>query len=66
MSYINKMAGWSKALTPRAKRFVSPFGTRIARNTPAFVAQLQALDVDVVAYQDEVGCVRDDSVVGYA
>jgi hypothetical protein len=60
MAYINTMAGWSHKLTPGAKRFVSPFGTRIATAAPNFVAQLQKLDVDVVAYQDEVGCVRDE------
>ena len=60
IAYINTMSSWSKALTPKAKRFVSPYGTMIATNSSAFVKQLQALEVDVVAYQDEVGCVRNE------
>jgi hypothetical protein len=59
MVYIRTMANWSNTLTPGAKKFVSPYGTKSAVASDAFVAQLQALDVDVVAYQDEVGCIRD-------
>merc|ERR1719174_17554 len=59
MRYINTMAQWSRSLTPHAKHIVSPYGTRFAEPSPAFVKQLQQLDVDVVAYQDEVGCIRD-------
>ena len=58
--YINTLSNWSSVLTPGAKKFVSPYGTKIAEATPAFVAQLRRLKVDVVAYQDEVGCIRDE------
>ena len=58
--YINTMSNWSSVLTPGAKKFVSPYGTKIAQASSAFVAQLRRLEVDVVAYQDEVGCIRDE------
>eukprot|EP01051_Picozoa_sp_SAG22_P001151 SAG22_NODE_43_length_25304_cov_5.394644_3_plen_399_part_00 len=40
-------------------KFISPYGTKSAVASKPFVEQLQALDVDVVAYQDEVGCIRN-------
>eukprot|EP01043_Picozoa_sp_COSAG02_P023522 COSAG02_NODE_1259_length_13568_cov_747.342267_10_plen_616_part_00 len=58
--YINTMSNWSKTLTPAARKFVSPYGTWTATPSPAFIKQLQQLDVDVVAYQDEVGCIRNE------
>jgi hypothetical protein len=60
MDYIDTMSNWSNALTPNARKFVSPYGTRYAGASAAFVTQLQKLDVDVIAYQDEVGCIRDE------
>ena len=60
LKYIDKMSGWAKALTPHAKIFISPYGTRRAVNDAKFRSQLQSLPVDYVAYQDEVGCVRDE------
>lgn len=62
LTYIAQMAAWAKEVTPAAKRFVSPYGTRTAVNDDTFVAQLRQLkrDVDIVAYQDEVGCIRDE------
>lgn len=42
--------------------FISPYNTRVAVADAVFVGQLRALGalVDVIAYQDEVGCVRDE------
>ena len=51
MVYINTMSNWSETLTPSARKFVSPYGTMSATHSPAFIKQLQRLDVDVVAYQ---------------
>ena len=34
---------------------IAPYGTRVAVPDDAYVRQLDALDVDIVAYQDEVG-----------
>ncbi len=59
LTYISTMAQWAKAVTPLASVLISPYGTRFAVNDATFRAQLQRIPVDVVAYQDEVGCVRD-------
>lgn len=34
---------------------IAPYGTRIASPDDKYVRQLDAMDVDIVAYQDEVG-----------
>ena len=34
---------------------IAPYGTRMAEPDDAYVRQLDAMDVDIVAYQDEVG-----------
>jgi hypothetical protein len=34
---------------------IAPYGTRIVKPDDQYVRQLDALDVDIVAYQDEVG-----------
>ena len=51
LAYINTLSNWSKTLTPGAgvKKFVSPYGTMRAQATAPFIAQLQHLNVDVVA-----------------
>jgi hypothetical protein len=59
-TYVETLKNLSDALTPDAKVFISPYGTRYAVNDDKFVAQLKRLPVDFVAYQDEVGCVRDE------
>jgi hypothetical protein len=59
IAYVNLLAREARELTEGCKIFISPYGTRFAVNDQKFVEQLQALDVDIIAYQDEVGCVRD-------
>jgi len=34
---------------------IAPYGTRVAVPNDKYVHQLESLDVDLVAYQDEVG-----------
>ena len=63
LAYIGNLSAAAAAHTPGSLVFTSPYGTRGAVNSPEFVAQLRALGaagVDVIAYQDEVGCVRDE------
>lgn len=54
LAYIGVLSARARELTPGALLFASPYGTRSAVNDDAFVAQLRALDLDVIAYQDEV------------
>ena len=63
ISYVAQLSAAARAATPAAPFIlVSPYGTRGAVGDAAFVAQLAQLGsfVDAIAYQDEVGCVRDE------
>jgi Domain of unknown function (DUF4434) len=53
--YVNTCSKLARRLTPRAKILIAPYGTRVAVPDDKYVKQLESLDVDVVAYQDEVG-----------
>jgi hypothetical protein len=53
--YVNTCSRLARRLTPHAKIPIAPYGTRVAVPDDKYVKQLDALDVDVVAYQDEVG-----------
>ncbi len=53
--YVNTCSSQARRLTPRAKILIAPYGTRVAVPDDKYVRQLEALDVDVIAYQDEVG-----------
>jgi hypothetical protein len=53
--YVNTCSRLARRLTPRAKILIAPYGTRVAVPDEKYVRQLESLDVDVIAYQDEVG-----------
>jgi len=53
--YVNTCSRLARRLTPHAKILIAPYGTRVAVPDDQYVKQLVSLDVDVVAYQDEVG-----------
>ena len=53
--YVNTCSGLARRLTPRARILIAPYGTRVAVPDDKYVKQLDSLDVDIVAYQDEVG-----------
>lgn len=57
---VNSMAGKARSLTPGKKVMISPYGICNADfGNPEFAAQIRRLEVDIIAYQDEVGCVRE-------
>jgi hypothetical protein len=58
LAYIHTLASNARRVTPGKVLFTSPYGTHTAVNDSTFVAQLQQIDVDIIAYQDEVGCIR--------
>ena len=58
INHVNACSAEARRLTPRAKTLTAPYGTNRAVCDDAFVKQLEQLDVDVIAYQDEVGCLR--------
>lgn len=55
ISYVNACSAEAHRLTPKAKTLIAPYGTRHVEADDEFVRQLEQLDVDFIAYQDEVG-----------
>lgn len=56
----NKLSEEARKLTPDAKIMISPYGLRMVRfNDNAFAQQISKLKVDIIAYQDEIGCVTE-------
>jgi hypothetical protein len=62
IKYVNTNSSLARQLKQSAKVMIAPYGTRIAIPDDEYVRQLDAMDVDIVAYQDEVG-VRKSKVV---
>lgn len=57
---VNSLTEKAKALTPGKKTLISPYGIGLSEfDNPDYEKQLAKLKVDIIAYQDEVGCVRD-------
>lgn len=56
--YVNQCSSVARALTPEKKTLIAPYGTHQATDDNRFVRQLEDLDVDIIAYQDEVGVGR--------
>ena len=55
MNYVNLCSARCHLLTPEKKTLIAPYGTNLVRANNKFIRQLAELDVDFVAYQDEVG-----------
>src|SRR5205807_9872667 len=55
INYVNTCSRLGRQLTPRAQIMIAPYGTRVAVPDDEYVRQLASLDVDIIAYQDEVG-----------
>jgi Domain of unknown function (DUF4434)/Domain of unknown function (DUF5109) len=54
----NELTAEAKAVTPAARVMISPYGLRLARfDDGKFADQISKLKVDIIAYQDEIGCV---------
>jgi hypothetical protein len=55
---VNLLTAEARNLTPKAKVLISPYGLRLAKfDDGVFAEQIAKLKVDIVAYQDEIGCV---------
>jgi len=61
IQYVNTCSKLARQLTPRTRILIAPYGTRMAAPDDKYVRQLASMDVDIVAYQDEVG-VRKSNV----
>lgn len=57
---VNALTARARELTPAAKILISPYGIFNSDfDDPRYEQQLSRLKVDIIAYQDEVGCVRE-------
>lgn len=55
INYVNISSAEARKITPGAKTLIAPYGTRNVKPDDKFVRQLEQLDVDFIAYQDEIG-----------
>ncbi len=55
MAYANRYSAFGRSFNPALKTLIAPYGTNMLRTDGEYIRQLEALDVDFVAYQDEVG-----------
>lgn len=55
IDYLNAYCCQVKSLNPAYKTLIAPYGTRSAACDGRYAAQLERLEVDYIAYQDEVG-----------
>lgn len=58
---VNSLVEKAHKLTPGKKTMISPYGFFCSDfDNPKFGEQIEKLNVDIIAYQDEVGCVREE------
>lgn len=55
IQYTNLYAAHGKSFDPTLQVLIAPYGTNILKADGAFVGQLERLDCDIIAYQDEIG-----------
>ena len=55
MKYVNLCSARCYELTPDKKTLIAPYGTNLVLANNRFIRSLAELDVDFIAYQDEVG-----------
>jgi len=55
IGYVNACSKVARSVTPKAKVLIAPYGTRVAVPDDRYVRQLEQMDADIIAYQDEVG-----------
>lgn len=55
ITYVNSYSAYSHELDPKLKTLIAPYGTCILTADDEYVEQLKRIDVDFIAYQDEVG-----------
>jgi len=54
-NYVNRCSQIARSLTPDALTLIAPYGTQYVTLNDQYIRQLEQLDVNIIAYQDEVG-----------
>lgn len=58
---VNKLVARAAKITPGKKTMISPYGFFCSDfDNPKFGERIDSLKVDIIAYQDEIGCVREE------
>lgn len=55
ITYVNAYSAHAREIDPSKKTLIAPYGTNILVADDEYVEQLKRLDVDLIAYQDEIG-----------
>lgn len=55
IKYVNDYAAFGRSINKDHKILIAPYGTNHALTDDSFVGQLERMDCDIVAYQDEIG-----------
>ncbi len=55
IKYVNINSEMAHRLTPGKKTLIAPYGTFRVKTDDTYLDQLSRLDVDIIAYQDEIG-----------
>jgi hypothetical protein len=55
LKYVNHCTRIARRLMPESVNLIAPYGTNSVRADDAYVRQLEKLDIDIIAYQDEIG-----------
>lgn len=55
MNYVDICNKEARLITPRAKILIAPYGTKAVKADGKYAKQLELLNVDYIAYQDEIG-----------
>ncbi|MBE6728480.1 MAG: DUF4434 domain-containing protein [Ruminococcaceae bacterium] len=55
VNYINAYSKFAKSIVPGSKVLIAPYGTNHLKTDDKYISQIESIDVDIIAYQDEVG-----------
>lgn len=55
IEYVNNCSKIARQLIPHAVNLIAPYGTNMIRTDDEYVRRLEKIDIDIIAYQDEIG-----------
>ena len=55
LNYVNRCTKKARELMPNSVNLIAPYGTKSMRPNDQYISQLEKLDIDIIAYQDEIG-----------
>ena len=55
IKYVNTYSAFARTIDPKHKMLIAPYGTNHLIADDKYIAQLESIDCDIIAYQDEIG-----------